>query len=175
MPELTTRFHPLFLYESISGVLGAAFLVWLGFRFRARLRPADLLLVFFVWYGTTRLVLETLRADNWTFFGVPTAQIISVAIILIGVGGLLYRHRRGHPDDPPPAFPQNATWGALGAEWMTRPIDEPNVPPPRKPVDWDAIIDSDEDDEEAEVADAVEPEAPQIDGDADADEGRPPT
>jgi phosphatidylglycerol---prolipoprotein diacylglyceryl transferase len=177
LPELTTRFHPLFLYESISGVLGAAFLVWLGFRFRARLRPADLLLVFFVWYGTTRLVLETLRADNWTFFGVPTAQIISVAIILIGVGGLLYRHRRGHPDDPPPAFPQNATWGALGAEWMTRPIDEPwaNVPPPRKPVDWDAIIDSDEDDEEAEVADAVEPEAPQIDGDADADEGRPPT
>ena len=133
--------------------------------------------MFFVWYGTTRLVLETLRADNWTFFGVPTAQIISVAIILIGVGGLLYRHRRGHPDDPPPAFPQNATWGALGAEWMTRPIDEPwaNVPPPRKPVDWDAIIDPDEDDEEAEVADAVEPEAPQIDGDADADEGRPPT
>ena len=61
---------------------------------------------------------------------------------------------------------------------MTRPIDEPwaNVPPPRKPVDWDAIIDADEDDEEAEVADAVdEPEAPQIDGDADADEGRPPT
>jgi hypothetical protein len=154
LPELTTRFHPLFLYESISGVLGALFLVWLGFRFRSRLRPGDLLLVFFVWYGTTRLVLETLRADNWTFFGVPTAQIISVAVILIGVGGLLYRHRRGHPSDPPATFPQQATWGALGAEWMTRPIDEPwaNVPPPKATVDWDAIIDADDDATDASPA-----------------------
>jgi phosphatidylglycerol:prolipoprotein diacylglycerol transferase len=154
LPELTTRFHPLFLYESISGILGALFLVWLGFRFRSRLRPGDLLLVFFVWYGTTRLVLETLRADNWTFFGVPTAQIISVAVILIGVGGLLYRHRRGHPSDPPATFPQQATWGALGAEWMTRPIDEPwaNVPPPKAAVDWDAIIDADDDATDASPA-----------------------
>ena len=60
------------------------------------------------------------------------------------MGGLIYRHRRGHPADRPPAFPQHATWGALGAEWMTRPIDEPwaNVPPPKEAVDWDAIIDA---------------------------------
>ena len=58
-PEATTRFHPLFLYESISGLLGAAFLVSLGFRYRSWLRPGDLLLVFFIWYGTTRFVLET--------------------------------------------------------------------------------------------------------------------
>ena len=157
LPE-TTRFHPMFLYESISGALGAIFLIWLGFRLRSRLRPGDLLLVFFIWYGTTRFLLENLRADNWTFFGVPTAQIISVIVILVGVGGLIYRHRRGHPADRPPAFPQNATWGALGAEWMTRPIDEPwaNVPPPKKEaVDWDAIIDADD-------------EAP-------ADHGGPPT
>jgi phosphatidylglycerol:prolipoprotein diacylglycerol transferase len=142
-----TRFHPLFLYESISGIIGAAFLIWLGFRFRSRLRPGDLLLVFFIWYGATRFVLETLREDNWTFFGVPVAQIISLAVILVGVGGLLYRHRRGHPSDRPAANPQSATWGALGAEWMTRPIDEPwaNVPPAKAAVDWDAIIDSDDD------------------------------
>ena len=57
-PEATTRFHPLFLYESISGLLGAAFLVFLGYRLRSWLRPGDLLLVFFIWYGTTRFVLE---------------------------------------------------------------------------------------------------------------------
>ena len=29
-----------------------------------------------------RFVLETLRADNWTFFGVPTAQIVSLLFIV---------------------------------------------------------------------------------------------
>ena len=151
---------PVFLYESISGVLGAIFLIWLGFRFRSRLRPGDLLLVFLIWYGATRFVLENLRADNWTFFGIPTAQIVSLVGILIGVGGLIYRHRRGHPADRPPAFPQNASWGALGAEWMTRPIDEPwaNVPPPKKEaVDWDAIIDADDDVPAGDAAAATEP------------------
>ena len=186
-PELTTRFHPLFLYESISGVLGAAFLIWLGFRFRSWLRPGDLLLTFFIWYGTTRFLLESLRADNWTFFGIPTAQIISLAVILIGVGGLLYRHRRGHPADPPPRFPQRATWGALGAEWMTRPIDEPwaNVPPPKEKVDWDAVIDSEDADDapdpNAADVDAAEVDAAEatdgVDGvieDTEPDEDKPP-
>ena len=169
LPEATARFHPLFLYESISGVLGAVVLIWLGFRIRSWLRPADLFLVFLIWYGTTRFLLENLRTDNWTFFGIPTAQIISLAVILIGVGGLLYRHRRGHPEDPPATFPQQATWGALGAEWMTRPIDEPwaNVPPPKEAVDWDAIIDADD-----EAIDADQVEAGQ-EARQPADDGRP--
>jgi phosphatidylglycerol:prolipoprotein diacylglycerol transferase len=177
LPEATTRFHPMFLYESISGVLGAIFLIWLGYRFRSRLRPGDLLLVFFIWYGTTRFVLENLRVDNWTFFGIPTAQIISLGAILIGVGGLIYRHRRGHPSDPPAAFPQRATWGALGADWMTRPIDEPwaNVPPPKEAVDWDAIIDAedDEDDDDVDEVEAVD-EVETVDDAADVTAEPPP-
>ena len=124
-PEATTRFQPLFLYESISGLLGAAFLVFLGYRLRSWLRPGDLLLVFFIWYGATRFALEFLRADNWTFFGIPTAQIVSMAFIAIGVVGLIVRHRGSRMGDRPPSNPQVATWGALGAAWMTRPIDEP--------------------------------------------------
>src|SRR3990172_5697256 len=53
LPE-TTRFHPLFLYESLSGALGAIVLIWLGYHARRRLRPGDLLLMFFVWYGLVR-------------------------------------------------------------------------------------------------------------------------
>jgi phosphatidylglycerol:prolipoprotein diacylglycerol transferase len=152
LPEATTRFHPLFLYESISGLIGAAFLIWLGFRFRDRLRPGDLFLVFLIWYGATRLVLETLRVDNWTFFGVPVAQIISLTVILVGVGGLLYRHLRPHAADRPATNPQGATWGAVGAAWMSKPIDEPwaNPPPPEEKVDWDAVIDAEDDDVDGE-------------------------
>jgi phosphatidylglycerol---prolipoprotein diacylglyceryl transferase len=155
-----TRFHPLFLYESISGIVGALFVIWLGFRLRERLRPGDLFLVFLAWYGATRFVLETLRQDNWTFFGVPVAQIISVAVIVIGVGGLAYRHLRPHAADRPATNPQGATWGALGAAWMLKPIDEPwaNLPPAKEKVDWDAVIDA-EDDDEIDHSDAVDDSA----------------
>jgi phosphatidylglycerol:prolipoprotein diacylglycerol transferase len=114
LPE-STLFHPLFLYESVSGLLGAAFLVFLGYRFRDRLRPGDLLLVFFIWYGVTRFLLETFREGNWTFFGVPTAQIVSLLFIAAGVIGLAIRHRPGHPADPPATRWREARWGALGS------------------------------------------------------------
>ena len=116
-PE-TIRFQPLFLYESLSGVLGAVVLIWLGFRLRDRLRPGDLALTFFIWYGAVRFALENLRHDNWTFFSVPTAQIVSLLFIVPALALLVWRHRSGHPSDDPPSRPERATWGALG-----RPID----------------------------------------------------
>jgi len=136
-PFETTRFHPLFLYESISGLLGLVVLVWIGYRLRTRLRPGDLLLIFFVWYGVTRFSLETLRHDNWTFFGVPTAQIVSLAFIIPAIAILIWRHRPGHPTDDPPSRPGVAVWGAVGRDdWRTRPMDESwaNLPPALPPV-----------------------------------------
>ena len=94
-PEATTAFHPLFLYESLSGILGAVTLLWLARRWGPRLRPGDLLLVFFIWYAAVRLALESLRTGNWTFFGVPTAILVSTIVILGAVAVLLLRHRPG--------------------------------------------------------------------------------
>jgi phosphatidylglycerol:prolipoprotein diacylglycerol transferase len=124
-PFETTRFQPLFLYESLSGVLGAAVLIWLGFRFRDRLRPGDLALSFFIWYGVVRFALEILRHGNWTFFGVPMAQIVSLLFIVPALAILIWRHRSGHPADDAPSRPEQATWGATG-----RPIE-----PRRKDAD----------------------------------------
>ena len=81
-PFETTRFQPLFLYESLSGVIGCLVLVWIGYHWRSRLRPGDLLLGFFIWYGIVRFALETLRHDNWLFFGVPVAQLVSLGFIV---------------------------------------------------------------------------------------------
>lgn len=94
-PEATTAFHPLFLYESLSGVLGALTLLWLARRYGPRLRPGDLLLVFFIWYAVVRLLLETLRTGNWTFFGVPTAILVSSVVIAGALAVLAWRHRPG--------------------------------------------------------------------------------
>ena len=59
-------------------------------------------------------MLETLRADNWTFFGVPTAQIVSLAFVIPAIVILMWRHRGRPIDDDPPTFPEVATWGAIG-------------------------------------------------------------
>jgi phosphatidylglycerol:prolipoprotein diacylglycerol transferase len=115
---LAERFHPLFLYESLSGVLGAVVLIWIGFRLRERLRPGDLVLSFFIWYGVVRFALEFLRQENWTFLGIPTAQIVSLLFIVPAIAVLIWRHRPGHPLDPPASRPKFATWGARG-----RPVE----------------------------------------------------
>jgi phosphatidylglycerol:prolipoprotein diacylglycerol transferase len=123
-PLATTHFQPLFLYESLSGVIGAATLLWLA-RHATRLVPGDLLLIFFVWYGATRFVLEFFRSGNWTFFGIPTAQLVTFGFIAVGLLGLWYRHGRGRPRSTDPddaaeaavasADPESATATELGS------------------------------------------------------------
>ena len=93
-PEATTGFGPLFLYESISGLLGMAFLLWLGERHRARLRPGDLALIFFIWYGLVRFGLEFLRTENWTIGGIATAQLFSTVFAVGSFVILAIRHGR---------------------------------------------------------------------------------
>ena len=115
---LGQHFQPMFLYESLSGLIGAMVLIWLARRFTGRLRPGDLLLVFFIWYGSVRFVLESFKADNWTFFGIPVAQIVSVLFIVPALVILMWRHRSGHASDNPPPRPEGTTRGALG-----RPVD----------------------------------------------------
>ncbi len=107
-PEATTFFQPLFLYESISGLVGAALLIWLSRRRPYPLRPGDQILIFFMWYAVVRFLLENLRTDNWIVGGIATAQLMS---ILFGLGAfllLLYRHRRpadvAEPGDDGDAF-----------------------------------------------------------------------
>lgn len=97
-PEATTAFQPLFLYESVSGIIGAALLIWLSRRRPYPLRPGDQILIFFIWYAVVRFLLENLRTGNWFVGGIATAQLMS---ILFGLGAfllLVYRHRRPKDD-----------------------------------------------------------------------------
>jgi phosphatidylglycerol---prolipoprotein diacylglyceryl transferase len=96
---LGPHFQPLFLYESVSGLLGALALIWLARRLGPRLRAGDLLLTFFVWYGSVRFILESFKANNWTFFGVPTAQLIA-AITVLGATTILVLRHRSQPTSP---------------------------------------------------------------------------
>jgi phosphatidylglycerol:prolipoprotein diacylglycerol transferase len=164
-PVDTTRFHPLFLYESISGVVGAAVLIWIGFRLRRWLRPGDLALIFFAWYGTVRFALENLREDNWTFFGVPTAQIVSLLFVIPSVAVLVWRHRSGKGPDEPPSRPGGTTWGALGS-----PLDEDaELEDEGDDIDDDFAGDDDPDDDD----DLDDDHADGNEADADEDKDEP--
>ncbi len=93
---LGQHFHPLFLYESLLSFLGVAVLLWVGRRFTSRLRPGDIGMGYLIWYGVERYALEFFRFGyNWTFFGIPTAQVVAVAFVVGALGVLVYRHRPG--------------------------------------------------------------------------------
>ena len=104
-PEATTGFHPLFLYESLSGALGALTLLWVARRWGARLRPGDLFLGWVIWYSVVRLAVETLRVNNWTLGGVPTAVAVSVVLLVGALAVLTWRHRPGTQDAVPLPLP----------------------------------------------------------------------
>jgi phosphatidylglycerol:prolipoprotein diacylglycerol transferase len=97
------HFIPLFFYESMLSLLGMFTLIWLWNRFTARGRlliAGDVGLLYFVWYGLERSLLETLRWGwDWTFFGIPMAQIVGVAAAAAATVAILIRHWwvRGHP------------------------------------------------------------------------------
>jgi phosphatidylglycerol---prolipoprotein diacylglyceryl transferase len=100
---LGQHFQPMFLYESLSGLVGAIVLIWIARRFADRLRTGDLLLVFFIWYGAVRFAVESLKADNWRIFGVPTAQIVAAITVLGAAAILVGRHARSVRIGPPGA------------------------------------------------------------------------
>ena len=92
-PLETTTFHPVFLYESIWNLIGFALLIWLGRKYASKLYDGDILSLYLIWYPLGRLLIESLRPDAWTLGGIPTAQIVSIILILIGAGLMFYRRR----------------------------------------------------------------------------------
>jgi len=112
----TAHFVPLFFYESMLSLIGVFVMLWLWNHFTARNRlliAGDVGLLYFVWYGLERSLLELLRSGwDWTFFGVPMAQLVGMGAAAAAIVAILIRHWyvRHHPiaelgDDAPPAPP----------------------------------------------------------------------
>lgn len=89
------RYHPLFLYESLLNLVNMGILLFLGERFRNRLKPGDLILMYFINYGTIRFVLEFLRLDTSPVAGININQTLAALTALVCAGILLWRHKLG--------------------------------------------------------------------------------
>lgn len=96
-PVATTRFHPLFLYESLWNLFVFAVLFGLSRKASKRLLDGDLFLLYGILYGLGRFFTEFQRFDAWRIGGIPTAQWIAIAIILFFGSVLIYRHQQSGP------------------------------------------------------------------------------
>ena len=94
-PAETTQFVPLFAYEAVLNLIGAVVILYVIRRFGSRLFAGDAALMYLMWYGTVRTLLEPYRVNNWTILGVPTAMWVGILAVLLAGAWLIYRHRRG--------------------------------------------------------------------------------
>ncbi len=94
-PVESTFFHPLFLYESLLNLLGMFVLLLIGRRYARRLYDGDIAMMYFIWYGSVRTVLEGFRTGNWLIGGVPTAVLIGVSVVVVGAAVIIIRHLKG--------------------------------------------------------------------------------
>lgn len=79
--------HPTFLYESIWCLLGFIFLLFV--RKYKYTKIGQITGIYFIWYGFGRFFIEGLRTDSLMLGGLKMAQLISLAMILIGVAMLI--------------------------------------------------------------------------------------
>jgi phosphatidylglycerol---prolipoprotein diacylglyceryl transferase len=94
-PE-STRFQPLFLYESLANLLGFILIFWISRRFEKQLRNGDLFLLYLIWYPLVRFCLEFFRTDSWFFPGTPfnVVHILSAMTAVTAITLLIARNHR---------------------------------------------------------------------------------
>lgn len=89
-----TRFHPLFLYESLYNLANMFFLLWLARRYKDKLLPGDIFIVYTIVYATGRFFLDFLRLDNAQAWGMNVNQVFML-LFAVGAGAFLYyRHHK---------------------------------------------------------------------------------
>ncbi|MFC4735160.1 prolipoprotein diacylglyceryl transferase [Bacillus daqingensis] len=85
-------YHPTFLYESIWSLIGVVFLLWLR---SVNLRRGELFLTYVIWYSVGRFFIESLRTDSLMIFDLRTAMMLSVVLVIVAVGLMVYRRKKG--------------------------------------------------------------------------------
>ena len=85
--------HPTFLYESIWDLCVFLILIFVIER-KFKKSDGELLFSYFILYSIGRFFIEGLRTDSLMFFGLRTAQLVSLTLIAVGIIGLVWLKRR---------------------------------------------------------------------------------
>ena len=88
-------YQPTFLYESVANVIGFL-LIFFVIR-KIQTKQGEQFFSYFIWYGIIRFFIEGLRTDSLYVMGFRTAQLVSIAFVIVGVIGFIYCKKRGKP------------------------------------------------------------------------------
>jgi len=82
----TITVHPAPIYEFILAII--LFLILWRLR-KNNYADGKIFMIYLIFYGTARLLVEFIRLNPRIFIGLTEAQLISIILIIIGIGGIL--------------------------------------------------------------------------------------
>ncbi|WP_159561105.1 prolipoprotein diacylglyceryl transferase [Streptococcus halichoeri] len=86
---------PTFLYESLWNLFG--FIIIISLRRKPRLLlDGEVFAFYLIWYGFGRMIIEGMRTDSLYFMGIRVSQLLSLVLILVGIGFILYRRKQAN-------------------------------------------------------------------------------
>lgn len=99
--EGTLGVHPTFFYESLWNLIGFILLVLLARK--GRKFNGQMFLLYVMWYGAGRTVIEGLRTDSLYFFGtgLRTSQIVGILSVIAALVLFVVRWKTAGPASPP--------------------------------------------------------------------------
>ena len=99
--EGTLGVHPTFFYESFWNLIGFILLVLLARK--GRKFNGQMFLLYVMWYGAGRTVIEGLRTDSLYFFGtgLRTSQIVGILSVIAALILFIVRWKTAGPASPP--------------------------------------------------------------------------
>lgn len=85
------RFHPLFLYESLWMIISFIIIIKIIKNNKLKIGSGMVFAAYLGLYGFGRFWLEGLRIEAWIINGVNVAQAISLGLILLALGFIMWR------------------------------------------------------------------------------------
>ena len=93
----TAPVHPTFFYESVWCLLGFLLVVLYT---KHRRFDGEITLLYLIWYGAERAVVEGLRTDSLMWGGIRVSQILSIILAVAGLGVWIWLRVRIRSMDP---------------------------------------------------------------------------
>ncbi len=92
--ESFSRFHPMFLYESVWNLFNFFLLLYLTYTYGEKLKPGSIFWIYLIVYPVGRFLLEFIRLDTSVIGGLNANQATMSVVALFSAGMLVINLRK---------------------------------------------------------------------------------